>query len=70
MRNIGDVYERLVYGDTPMGWDTAGEKEIIKKITREDFINYFKALYSPSNMTIVVAGGTDENKILPLTRED
>jgi len=69
MRNIGDVYERLVYGDTPMGWDTAGEKEIIKKITREDFINYFKALYSPSNMTIVVAGGTDENKILPLTNK-
>lgn len=66
MRNIGDIYERLLYGDTPMGWDTAGEKDIIKKITREDFINYFKALYSPSNMTIVVAGGVDEGKILPL----
>src|SRR3989344_1396321 len=69
MRNIGDVYERLLYGDTPMGWDTAGEKNIIKKIKREDFMNYFKALYSPSNMTIVVAGGTEEKKILPLVNK-
>ncbi|MEK9178326.1 MAG: pitrilysin family protein, partial [Patescibacteria group bacterium] len=69
MRNIGDVYERLLYGDSPMGWDTAGEKDIIKKITREDFLAYFKALYSPSNMTIVAAGGADERKILPLANK-
>src|SRR5688500_17642660 len=28
VRKIGDIYERLLYGDTPMGWDIAGEKEI------------------------------------------
>lgn len=63
-RHIADIFERLLYGDTPMGWDTAGEKEIIKKITRADFISYMKSLYSPTNITVVVSGGIDANKTL------
>ncbi len=59
MRNLGDIYERLLYGDTPMGWDTAGTKEVIRSITREDFVTYMQSLYSPDNMTVVVAGGID-----------
>ncbi|MBI3985041.1 MAG: insulinase family protein [Candidatus Levybacteria bacterium] len=56
-RKIGDVYENLLYGDTPMGWDIAGRKEVIKAITREDFVNYMQGLYSADNITVVVAGG-------------
>lgn len=62
-RKIGDIFENLLYGDTPMGWDIAGEKEIIKKITREDFMLYMKKLYSASNMTIVVAGKLDMDNV-------
>lgn len=58
-RKIGDVYENLLYGDTPMGWDIAGRKEVIKAITRDDFISYMKSLYSSHNITVVVAGGID-----------
>lgn len=62
-RKIGDIYESLLYGNTPMGWDIAGEKDIIRKITREDFLTYMSSLYSPSNMTVVVAGGIDTKKV-------
>jgi predicted Zn-dependent peptidase len=58
-RKIGDLYESLLYGNTPMGWDIAGNKEVIKKITREDFVNYMGSLYSAHNITVVVAGGVD-----------
>ncbi len=61
-RNIGDVYERLVYGNTPLGWDTAGEKDVIKKIQRDDFVSYLKSLYSPHNMTVVIAGGIERKE--------
>lgn len=60
MRKIGDIYEQLLYGDTPMGWDIAGSKDIINKITRDDFAQYMGGLYSASNMTVVIAGGFDE----------
>jgi len=55
-RKISDVYESLLYGDTPMGWDIAGRKEVIRGAIRRDFISYMKKLYSASNMVIVVAG--------------
>lgn len=62
VRKIGDVYERLLYGNTPMGWDIAGEKDIIMSITRQDFVAYMSSLYSADNITVVVAGGIDEAK--------
>lgn len=61
-RKLGDVYENLLYGDTPMGWDIVGTKEVIRSITREDFVKYMSSLYSPDNMTVVVAGGIDSDK--------
>lgn len=64
MRNIGNVYERLLYGDTPMGWDIAGKKETVTKFKRTDFIDYMNSLYSSDNMTVVVAGNFKKEQIL------
>jgi len=61
-RKIGDIYEHLLYKDTPMGWDISGEKDVIKKIQREDFLKYMASLYSADNITVVVAGGIDSAK--------
>jgi predicted Zn-dependent peptidase len=69
MRDIGDVYERLIYGDTPLGWNIAGGKDIVRKVTREDFINYMKSLYSPHNMAVVFAGGIDSEKSVKLAEK-
>lgn len=55
-RKISDIYESLLYGDTPMGWDIAGRKEVIRSATQDDFTFYMKKLYSASNMIVVVAG--------------
>lgn len=62
MRNLGDVYERVLFDDTPMGWDTAGTKEVISQVSRNDFVEYMKSLYSADNMTVIVAGGIDGGK--------
>lgn len=66
MRHIGDIFERLLYGDTPLGWDTAGEKDVVRNLSRSDFVSYMDSLYSPSNTTVVLAGGVDEGKSLSL----
>ncbi len=63
-RKISDVYEALLYGDTPMGWDIAGRKEVIRSIKRGNLVSYMKKFYSASNMVIVVAGKVDVDKIL------
>ena len=56
-RKIGEIYEELLYGDTPLGWDIGGKKETIGKIQRDDFLDYIKGLYAPENTVVVIAGG-------------
>lgn len=69
VRKLGDVYERLLYGDSPLGWDIAGEKDVIRKITREDFRKYMASLYSADNMTVVLAGGITSEASLKLAEK-
>lgn len=68
-RKIGDVYEGLLYGDTPMGWDIAGRKEVIKATTRKDFVDYMQSFYSADNLTVVVAGGIEAENVEKLVEK-
>lgn len=68
-RKIVDIYERLLYNDTPMGWDVGGQKEVIKKIKREDFLAYLSSLYSSDNITVVVAGDFVSEKVKALVEK-
>ncbi len=56
MRKVGDIFTNLLYGDQPAGWDIAGRKEVIQKLTREDFVKYRGAHYVAKATAIVVAG--------------
>ncbi|MFH1187121.1 MAG: pitrilysin family protein [Candidatus Levyibacteriota bacterium] len=66
MRKIGDIYERLVFGNNPLGWEILGEKEVIKSVKRQDFLNYMAKLYSADNMTVIIAGGVVANRAFKL----
>lgn len=50
------LFEELLFGDQPLGWDIAGEEEIVKSLKREDFIKYMDSHYDPHNMALVFAG--------------
>ncbi len=68
-RKIWDVYEKLLYKNTPMGWSITGEKDVVGKMQREDFLTYLSHLYSAQNITVVVAGGLDSAKAEELTNK-
>ncbi|MBP9719164.1 MAG: insulinase family protein [Candidatus Levybacteria bacterium] len=68
-RKIGEVYEELLYGDTPLGWDIAGNKKVIKGVKRKDFVDYMKSLYSADNITVVIAGGVEEKTATELVQK-
>jgi predicted Zn-dependent peptidase len=53
---IGGVYEELLYGDQPLGWDIIGTKETIRAATRETFMGYLDRWYHPSRMVIGIGG--------------
>ena len=53
---IGGVYEQLLWGDQPLGWDIIGRKETIRDATRDTFLGYLDRWYKPSRMVLGVAG--------------
>jgi predicted Zn-dependent peptidase len=53
---IGGVYEQLLYGDQPLGWDIIGRKETVRNATRETFTSYLDRWYHPSRMVLGLGG--------------
>lgn len=60
-RYIWDLYEKLQYGDQPLGWDIGGEEKTTLSFNRDDFVSYVDSLYSPKNMVLVLAGKLPKN---------
>jgi predicted Zn-dependent peptidase len=56
---ISGVYDDLVYGDQPLGWDIIGRKETVRGATRQTFLDYISRWYKPSRMVIGIAGRLD-----------
>ncbi|KKU15407.1 hypothetical protein A3A20_01820 [Candidatus Wolfebacteria bacterium RIFCSPLOWO2_01_FULL_45_19] len=63
MRRVQEFFTSLLYGDQPAGWDIAGRKEVIDRLTREDFVKYRGEHYLAKSTLVVVAGNFDEKKV-------
>jgi predicted Zn-dependent peptidase len=61
--HVGELFEELLYGDTPAGWQIVGTKETIAAYTRDKLIEYYHSHYSNDNTVICVAGDIDEKEI-------
>jgi predicted Zn-dependent peptidase len=64
MYQIGWDFERLMYGDQPLGWDQVGTKEVINALTQEQFLKYLRELYTPDNTVIAIAGNIDHDQAM------
>ncbi|KKT21531.1 MAG: Peptidase M16 domain protein [Candidatus Giovannonibacteria bacterium GW2011_GWC2_43_8] len=58
-RQAYDLFEDLMYGDQPAGWDTAGTPETVNNIKRDDILKYKNSHYHASNAVVAVAGNID-----------
>jgi predicted Zn-dependent peptidase len=56
---ISGVYDSLLYGDQPLGWDIIGRKETVRAATQETFLSYVDRWYKPVRMVVGVAGMID-----------
>src|SRR5437660_6358725 len=53
---ISGVYEELLYGDQPLGWDIIGRRETIRNATPDSFHGYVDHWYRPARMVVGVGG--------------
>lgn len=64
MRKVNDIWDQLLYGDQPAGWTVLGERDVVRGVSREDFIAYRKAHYVAGATTVVISGNIDATKVL------
>ena len=64
MRKVQDIFMQAVYGDQPAGWDIGGRKEVIQKLTRDDFTAYRKKHYLPQATIVTLSGKFDPKRAL------
>lgn len=48
--------QKLAFGGNSLGMTILGEPEVIKSISRQDFVEYHQSQYTPGNMVVVIAG--------------
>src|SRR5262249_27935744 len=54
--HIGTVYETLMYGDNPLGWEVLGTKDTIRGAGRDTFLDYIGEWYTADRMVVGVSG--------------
>jgi predicted Zn-dependent peptidase len=60
---IGGVYEELLYGDQPLGWDIIGRKETVRDATRDTFLAYTGRWYKPERMVVGLGGNVGPDAV-------
>jgi predicted Zn-dependent peptidase len=65
---IGGVYDELLYGEQPLGWDIIGKKETVRAATRETFLGYVDRWYKPERMVVGLGGRLDGDPLETVQR--
>jgi predicted Zn-dependent peptidase len=61
-QKVHEVWMKLLYGDQPAGWPIAGERDVVRAMSRADFVAYRKLHYVAGATTVVVTGDIDTVK--------
>ncbi len=61
--HVSELFEELLYGDTPAGWPIVGRREQILNYTRESMVEYYKTHYSSDNTVVCIAGDVKQKEI-------
>ena len=69
MRHVGDLWQNLLYGDQPAGWNIAGTKKTVSGLSRRDLVSYVNSQYVPSNTILCVAGNIDGDAVIRRARK-
>jgi predicted Zn-dependent peptidase len=60
MEYVQILWQKILYGDQPAGWDVAGTVETVSKISRKNLLDYKESQYLASNTIVCLAGNFNE----------
>ena len=66
---VYNLCNKNLYSAHPYIRDVIGTPEIISRLTRENIDNYYRSFYSPQNLTTIIVGDFDHEKVLKVIEE-
>lgn len=62
-RQLSDAFQNMIYTVHPYRTPVAGSPDSVKRIARQDIVNWKNKYYVPSNSYLIVVGDIDTNKV-------
>ena len=63
-RYVHDIFEKLLYGNQPAGWDTGGRESTIRAMFQNKIKDYYQNHYLAKNIVVTVTGNFEDRIIL------
>jgi predicted Zn-dependent peptidase len=67
---VFNLFDRAFFGDTPLGWEIAGDEASVRGLAVEDIKKFWSETYAPSNTVVAVAGDLDHATVLDLVKRN
>jgi predicted Zn-dependent peptidase len=66
---VHEMLQQRVWSDHPLGYLISGTKKVVRKVSRQEILDFMDTYYVGENMIISIAGGFDTNEIFQLLEE-
>ena len=66
---VFNLLDQAVFGDTPLGWEIAGDEQSVAGLTAPALRGFWERWYGPSNVVVAAAGDLDHETICAMTAD-
>jgi len=66
---VHEAFTGKLFGDTPLGRPILGTTDSIKRITRDQIFEHYRARYTPEHLVVAAAGNLDHETVTGLVAE-
>ena len=67
---VFNLFDRAFFGDTPLGWEIAGDEASVRGLAVEDIKKFWSDTYMPSNTVVAAAGDLDHAAVVDLVKRN
>lgn len=63
---VYNIWDEAYFGDTPLGWEIAGDEKTVRGLSDADVREFWAAAYRPANFVVSVAGDISHDDVVEL----
>jgi predicted Zn-dependent peptidase len=61
---VFNLFDSAFFGDTPLGWEIAGDEDSVRGLSDEDIRGFWARAYKPSNIVFAAAGDMEHDELV------